>query len=133
MKFGDFLKSIHKVHFGFCEWRMQIYFRLQTRLHTSIFRFPALYRSIECASRQILMRKLVARDMVPESQAKKRKSSNIGFTWDFHLNLYCPKSGILGFASVGCKLIFDSRRACTARYFVSLHFMGRLSMLAGRF
>mgnify|MGYP004393861729 CR=1 FL=1 len=63
-----------------------------------------------------------------------RKSPNfIGFTWDFHLNLYCPKSGILDFASAGCKLIFDSRRACTARYFVSLNFMGRLSKLAGRF
>ena len=48
-------------------------------------------------------------------------------------SLYCPKSGILDFASAGCKLIFDSRRACTARYFVSLHFMGRLSKLAGRF
>ena len=46
MKFGDFLESIHKVHFGFCEWRMQIYFRLQTRLHTSIFRFPALRLSV---------------------------------------------------------------------------------------
>ena len=36
-----------------------------------------------------------------------------------------------GFTSIGCKLMFDSKRPCTARCFVSLHFMGRLSKLAG--
>ena len=49
--------------FWFCEWRVQINFRLQARLHSSIFRFLALYGSIECASRQILIRQFVARDM----------------------------------------------------------------------
>ena len=38
-----------------------------------------------------------------------------------------------GFTSIGCKLMFDSKRPCTARCFVSLHFMDRLSKLAGRF
>ena len=110
---------------------MQIYFRLQTHLHTSIFRFPAHYRSIEWASTQILMRKLVARDMAPKVRWKKRKSSNfIGFTWDFHLNWHCPKCEILSLRALGANWFFDSRRPCTARYFVFLHFMGRLSKLA---
>ena len=131
MKFCDFLDP---VYFGFCEWRGDAnLFSTPEHLHTSIFRFPARYRSIECASTQILMRKLVARDMVPESQARKRKSSNIGFTWDFHLNWHLHQIWNFVFGSVGCKLIFDSRRACTARYFVSLHFMDRLNVLADRF
>jgi hypothetical protein len=68
--------------------RMQINVRLQTRLHSSIFRFLALYGSIECANRQILISQIAARDIAPENLLKTGKfgetSNPIGFTWDFH-------------------------------------------------
>ena len=82
------------MEFWVCERRIQINFRLQTRLHSSIFRSLALYGSIECASRQILITKIAARDIAPENLLKTGKfgetSNSIVFTWDFHLNWQCP-------------------------------------------
>jgi hypothetical protein len=82
------------LEFWVCERRIQINFRLQTRLHSSIFRSLALYGSIECASRQILITKIAARDIAPENLLKTGKfgetSNSIVFTWDFHLNWQCP-------------------------------------------
>jgi hypothetical protein len=93
MEFSDFLESIHKVHFLRVA-DANLFSTPDAPAHIDIS-FPCT--PLECASRHILMRKIIARDMVPESQAKKRKSSNfIGFTWDFHLNWHCTKFGILG-------------------------------------
>ena len=122
--------SIHKVHFGFCEWRSN-FFRLQTHLHTSISRFPARYWSIECASTQIFDAKTCSSRYGPRKSGGKSENRQISLIYlGFSFRLAFAD---FGFTSIGCKLMFDSKRPCTARCFVSLHFMGRLSKLAGRF
>ena len=63
LRFSFKLALSQFLNFLFCGWWMQINFQFQTRLYSSIFNFLVLYGSIECASRQILIRQIVARDM----------------------------------------------------------------------